>query len=497
MLHKVLIANRGEIACRVIRACRELGIATVAVYAEPDANAKHVREADEAHPLGGTTALETYLNIDALLAIAAATGADAVHPGYGFLAENAAFAQACGDAGVTFIGPTPAAIADMGSKRRAKDVMDEAGVPTLPGVSGVDLDDAGLAAAAEKLGYPVLIKASAGGGGKGMQAVHDAADFPAALASVRRVAGAAFGDDAILLERYLAAPRHVEVQILADQSGTTIALGERDCSLQRRHQKILEESPCTVLEDGTRTALHAAAVAAARAVGYVGAGTVEFLLAADGAFYFLEMNTRLQVEHPVTEFVTGVDLVKWQLRIAAGASLTVDAAAATPRGHAIECRVYAEDAGKGFLPATGQVSYLRHPEGIDVRVDSGVDAGDAITVYFDPMLAKIIVRGEDRADALRKMAWALDHYVLLGVQTNVAFLKALIADTEVIANRISTQYVEAAYPAWRPPTDVDHDVLVAVAVAELVRAGAPAAEGEGGERAHDPFAVSNRWRVGE
>ncbi len=496
MLRKVLIANRGEIACRVIRACRELGIATVAAYAEPDADAKHVREADEAYPLGGTTALETYLNGEALRTVAATAGADAVHPGYGFLAENAAFAQECADAGLVFIGPPPAAIADMGSKRRAKDIMAAAGVPTLPGVSGSGLDDAGLAQAAEAVGYPVLIKASAGGGGKGMQAVEEPAAFPNALASVRRVAAAAFGDDAVLLERYLAGPRHVEVQILADAQGTILALGERDCSLQRRHQKILEESPCVVLDPATREAMHAAAVDAARAVQYVGAGTVEFLLDTAGEFYFLEMNTRLQVEHPVTEFVTGVDLVKWQLRIAAGEPLTLTPADTVPRGHAVECRVYAEDAGNRFLPSTGTVRYLRHPEGIDVRVDSGLDAGDAVTVYFDPMIAKLIVRGEDREDALRKMAWALDHYVVLGIKTNVPFLQALVADAEVRHNRISTQYVEARYADWSAPVSVDDDVFVAAAVAELLRAGAPVAANGQPVNDYDPFGVPSRWRLG-
>ena len=496
MFRKVLIANRGEIACRVIRACRELGIGTVAVYADPDAGAKHVREADEAHALGGTTAAETYLRPDALLAVARATGADAVHPGYGFLAENAVFAQACADAGLTFIGPPPAAIADMGSKQRAKEIMAAADVPPVPGVSGDGLDDEQLAAAAAEVGFPALIKASAGGGGKGMQIVERAGDFAGALASVRRVSKAAFGDDAVLVERYLERPRHVEVQILADQHGAVLALGERDCSLQRRHQKIVEESPCAVLDDVTRHAMHDAAVRAAEAVGYVGAGTVEFLLDAGGAFYFLEMNTRLQVEHPVTEFVTGVDLVKWQLRIAAGEPLTLTAADAQPRGHAIECRIYAEDPGNRFLPSTGTVAYVRHPEGIDVRVDSGLDAGDEVTVHFDPMVAKVIVRGSDRADALRKMRWALDHFVLLGPATNIAFLDDLLADADVVANDVSTQFVEARFADWAPPAEPDADLLAAAAVAELLRRGAPATPNGETAAVYDPFAVPNGWRLG-
>ncbi|NBB82122.1 MAG: ATP-grasp domain-containing protein, partial [Alphaproteobacteria bacterium] len=388
MIAKVLIANRGEIARRVIRTCRRLGIATVAVFSDADADAAHVAEADEAVRLGPAPAAESYLRADAILEAARATGADAVHPGYGFLSENAGFAEACQAAGIVFIGPPAAAIRAMGGKSEAKALMAEAGVPLVPGYHGDDQDADRLAAEAARIGFPVLIKASAGGGGKGMRVVEQASGFTAALDGARREARAAFGDDRVLIEKYLVRPRHVEMQVFADGHGTVLHLFERDCSIQRRHQKVVEEAPAPGLSPELRARMGEAAVAAARAIGYVGAGTVEFLLDVDGSFHFMEMNTRLQVEHPVTEMITGLDLVEWQLRVAAGQKLAVAQDDLAIEGHAIEVRLYAEDPAGDFLPQTGRIDHLALPgeAGDDphVRVDSGVRAGDAITVHYDP-----------------------------------------------------------------------------------------------------------------
>ena len=408
MFDKILIANRGEIACRVARTARRMGMRTVAVYSDADAEALHVAACDEAWRIGPPPPRESYLDGKAIIAVAKRTGAQAIHPGYGFLSENEGFAADCARAGLVFIGPPPAAIAAMGSKSAAKNIMGKAGVPLVPGYHGDDQDPKHLAREAAKIGYPVLIKATAGGGGKGMKVVERAADFAAALAAARREAKAGFGDDRVLVEKYLAAPRHIEIQVFADTQGNAVYLFERDCSVQRRHQKVLEEAPAPGMKPEHRRAMGEAAVACAKAIGYVGAGTVEFIaadsFARDGAFYFMEMNTRLQVEHPVTEMVTGEDLVEWQLRVAAGEPLPKRQDELALCGHAIEARIYAEDPDRGFLPSTGTLVHLRAPaNGPSVRVDTGVCAGDGISPHYDPMIAKLIVHGEDRPAALRRL----------------------------------------------------------------------------------------------
>ncbi|QDZ13493.1 acetyl/propionyl/methylcrotonyl-CoA carboxylase subunit alpha [Humibacter ginsenosidimutans] len=446
MFTTVLVANRGEIARRVIRTLRAMGIRSVAVYSDADAGARHVREADEAVRIGPADAASSYLNIAAVLEAARRTGAQAVHPGYGFLSENADFARACADAGIAFIGPPPQAIESMGDKVRAKRLVAEHGVPVNAGVDDRDLDDAALAAAAEQLGFPVLVKPSAGGGGMGMVEVREASELPAALRTARRVATAAFGDDALFLERLIDTPRHIEVQVLADKQGTVVHLGERECSLQRRHQKVIEECPSPAVDDALRARMGEAACAVARSVGYTGVGTVEFLVSArdPGTFSFMEMNTRLQVEHPVTELVCGVgdvrgiDLVEQQLRVAAGEPLTFAQDDVRLTGHAVEARLYAEDPAHDFLPATGRVLALREPRGDGVRVDSALETGLTITGDYDPMLAKVIAWGTDRDEALARLSDALGRTTVLGVVTNAAFLRALVDDADVRAARIDT-----------------------------------------------------------
>jgi acetyl-CoA/propionyl-CoA carboxylase, biotin carboxylase, biotin carboxyl carrier protein len=443
MFRKVLVANRGEIAVRVIRTLRSLGIASVAVYSDADERALHVREADEARWIGKATASESYLNIDAVVGAAVAAGAEAVHPGYGFLAENARFARACADAGLVFIGPPPSAIEAMGDKIAAKAVVATSGVPVVPGAGAAGMSDEELLAAVDPAWFPVLIKPSAGGGGKGMRVVAAPDELPAALESARRTAVAAFGDGTLLVERYVPTPRHIEIQVLADAHGQVVHLGERECSLQRRHQKIIEEAPSPLLTPARRAAMGDAAVAAARSVGYVGAGTVEFIVAGDAPddFFFMEMNTRLQVEHPVTELVYGLDLVEWQLRVAAGEALPADLTGSMT-GHAVEARVYAEDPARGFLPTGGTVLALHMPDGAGVRVDSGLDIGMTVTSDYDPMLAKIAAWGPDRATALRRLDAALASTAVLGVVTNVSFLRRLLADPDVQAGRLDTGLVE-------------------------------------------------------
>ena len=407
MIRKLLIANRGEIARRVMRTCRALGVRTVAVFSDADADAPHVAEADEAVRIGPPPSLESYLSIDRLLAAAAATGADAVHPGYGFLAENADFAERCAAAGLAFVGPPPDAIRRMGSKVGAREIMAAAGVPMVPGVSGAGLDDAALRAAAEGIGFPLLIKASAGGGGKGMRLVREPAALVESLAAARREAQRAFGDDTLLVERYFDAPRHIEVQIFGDAHGHVVHLFERECSIQRRFQKVIEEAPSPVVDAGLRDRLGAAAVAAGRAIGYVGAGTVEFIVDQRGEFYFLEVNTRLQVEHPVTEAITGLDLVELQLRVAEGAPLPAALDTLAIAGHAIEARLYAEAPARDFLPATGRLVLWQPPALPGVRWDSGVEAGSEVSVHYDPLLAKVIAHGPTRAVAADRLAAAL------------------------------------------------------------------------------------------
>jgi acetyl-CoA carboxylase biotin carboxylase subunit len=442
MFSKVLIANRGEIALRVIRACHELGIATVAVYSDPDAMAPHVREADEAIHIGAAPSSESYLRGERIIDAARRTNAAAIHPGYGFLAEQAWFARAVRDAGLVFVGPPPEAIAVMGTKTSARQLATAAGVPIVPGTKEPLRDAAEAKAIAATLGYPVLVKAAAGGGGKGMRVVTREADLSAALDAAQREARNAFGDDAVYLEKYIAGPRHVEIQILADQHGTVLSLGERECSIQRRHQKMIEEAPSVALSPELRQRMGETAVAAARAAGYVNAGTCEFLLDRDGQFYFLEMNTRLQVEHPVTELVTGIDLVQWQLRIAAGERLPFRQADIIPHGWAIECRITSEDPANGFLPSTGRIGYLRIPEGPGVRWDGGVAVGTEIGLHYDPMLAKLIVWATTRDAAIARMHRALLELTIDGVATSRDFHLRVMEDAEFRRGDIEVQWLE-------------------------------------------------------
>ena len=443
MFNKILIANRGEIACRVIATCRRLGVATVAVYSDADRNARHVRLADEAIHIGPAAAAESYLRAEVILDAAQRTGAQAIHPGYGFLSENADFARACEAAGIIFIGPPASAIDAMGDKSAAKALMQAAGVPLTPGYHGEQQEPAFLRAQADAIGYPVLIKASAGGGGKGMRKVEASADFDAALLSCQREAQAAFGNAQVLVEKYIERPRHIEIQVFGDSHGNVVHLFERDCSVQRRHQKVLEEAPAPGMTAERRAAMGKAATDAARAVGYVGAGTVEFIAAPSGEFWFMEMNTRLQVEHPVTELITGTDLVEWQLRVAAGQPLPKTQEQLQIHGHAIEARLYAEDADRGFLPSTGTLRHLRLPaSSTNVRVDAGVEQGDAITPYYDPMIAKLIVWDVDRERALQRMQQALAQCQVVGVTTNAAFLRRLVMTGSFRHANLDTALIE-------------------------------------------------------
>ncbi|HEY1821461.1 MAG TPA: biotin carboxylase N-terminal domain-containing protein [Trebonia sp.] len=500
MFRKVLVANRGEIAVRVIRTLRDLGIASVAVYSDADAAAVHVRAADEALWIGQAAAGDSYLNIDRIVAAAVSSGAEAVHPGYGFLAENARFAQACQDAGLVFIGPPPAAILAMGDKIAAKAVVSAAGVPVVPGAGAAGMPDEELIGSLNERWFPVLIKPSAGGGGKGMRVVPSPAEMPSALESARRTAVAAFGDGTLLVERYLPTPRHIEIQVLADAHGGVIHLGERECSLQRRHQKVIEEAPSPLLSAAQRSAMGAAAVSAARSVGYVGAGTVEFIVSGEAPddFFFMEMNTRLQVEHPVTELVYGLDLVEWQLRVAAGEPLPFDAGSApSMNGHAVEARVYAEDPSRGFLPTGGVVLEVRSPAGAGVRVDSALAPGVAVTSDYDPMLAKVAAWGPDRSTALRRLDAALASTVVLGVGTNVAFLRDLLSDPDVIAGRLDTGLVERRIAGTAGAADAAPDISgnigQALAAAALARALALEPAGP----VTDPWDIPDGWRPGE
>ncbi|MER6701782.1 acetyl/propionyl/methylcrotonyl-CoA carboxylase subunit alpha [Streptomyces fimicarius] len=493
MFDTVLVANRGEIAVRVIRTLREQGVRSVAVFSDADADARHVREADTAVRIGPPAASESYLNVAALLEAARRTGAQAVHPGYGFLAENAEFAQACADAGLVFIGPPASAIALMGDKIRAKETVAAYGVPVVPGSSGSGLTDAQLEEAAREIGTPVLLKPSAGGGGKGMRLVRDAAVLADEIAAARREARASFGDDTLLVERWIDRPRHIEIQVLADAHGNVIHLGERECSLQRRHQKIIEEAPSVLLGAETRAAMGEAAVQAARSCGYVGAGTVEFIVPGNdpASYYFMEMNTRLQVEHPVTELVTGLDLVEWQLRVASGERLPYAQEDITLTGWAIEARVCAEDPSRGFLPSGGTVLALREPQGGGVRTDSGLSEGVPVGSLYDPMLSKVIAYGPDRATALRKLRAALADTVILGVPTNAGFLRRLLAHPDVVSGDLDTGLVEREAEGL-VPDDVPDEVYAAAAAVRL-DALAPRPDAGGWT---DPFSVPSGWRTG-
>jgi acetyl/propionyl-CoA carboxylase alpha subunit len=478
-IKRLLIANRGEVAVRILHACRTLGISPVAVYSEADANAKHVRLADEAVLLGPAPARESYLRADRILDAAKSTGCDAVHPGFGFLSENAGFAKAVIDAGLVWVGPPPSAIEAMGLKVPARARMKKAGVPVVPGSQSI--------ADADSVGYPLVVKASAGGGGKGMRVVHERGELDAAVASCRSEAGSSFGDDTVYLERYLERPRHIEVQVLADVQGRTVAVGERECSLQRRHQKVIEESPSPAVDAALRERLSSAAVAAAKAVGYVNAGTVEFLLAPNGEFFFLEMNTRLQVEHPVTEEAFAVDLVALQLRIAEGEPLPEDLPA-VPSAHAIEARIYAEDPDAGFLPQIGRALVWEEPHGPGLRVDSGMEEGDEVSIHYDPMLAKVIARGRDREEARRRLVAALSEMAILGVTTNVSYLKRVLSMPQVARGEMDTGFLEReAIPAPPPPDD---EIFAAAALA-FARGDGGTAPGRGTAASFpDPFTAT-------
>ena len=490
-IDKVLIANRGEIACRIIATLRRLGIRSVAVYSDPDAASRHVRLADEAVRLGPAPAAQSYLDIDAILEAARRTGAQAIHPGYGFLAENAAFARACGEAGIVFIGPRPDAIQTMGDKITAKLAVQERGVPTVPGVARPGLTDDDLIEASVDVGYPLLIKPSAGGGGKGMHVVDSANELPGALAAARREAAASFGDDTLFLERYVQSPRHIEVQVLADAHGGVVHLGERECSLQRRHQKVIEEAPSPLLDPETRARIGEAACETARSVGYRGAGTVEFIVSADrpDEFFFMEMNTRLQVEHPVTEQVTGIDLVEQQLRIAAGEPLAFGQDDVHLSGHSIEARVYAEDPRAGFLPTGGRVEAVRHPSGEGIRVDTSLEDGLDVSSDYDPMLAKVIAWGPDRDEARRRLVRALDETAVFGVTTNVEFLRLLLELPAVAAGDLDTGLIarELDGLAFAEP-----DASTWAEAALLLDAAGRVPDGH----ATDPWRRADGWRLG-
>ncbi|MEU7046317.1 biotin carboxylase N-terminal domain-containing protein [Streptomyces varsoviensis] len=509
MFDTVLVANRGEIAVRVIRTLRAQGVRSVAVFSDADADARHVREADTAVRIGPTAAAESYLSIERLLAAAARSGAQAVHPGYGFLAENAAFARACADAGLVFIGPPADAIELMGDKIRAKETVRAAGVPVVPGSSGSGLDDAELAAAAREIGMPVLLKPSAGGGGKGMRLVREESALAEEIAAARRVARGAFGDDTLLVERWVERPRHIEIQVLADGHGNVVHLGERECSLQRRHQKIIEEAPSPLLDAATRAAMGEAAASAARSCGYTGAGTVEFIVPGDdpATYFFMEMNTRLQVEHPVTELITGLDLVEWQLRVAAGERLPFGQRDISLTGHAVEARICAETARAdddqvSFLPSAGTVRALSEPRRDDVRVDSGLSPGTEVGTAYDPMLAKVIAYGPDRPTALRRLRAALADTTILGVDTNTGFLRRLLAHPEVAAGTMDTGLVDRDAHTLVPRGVPDEVYVTAALLRQAALRPAEAPYGAGGDAPHrpsgwtDPFSVPNGWRLG-
>ncbi len=497
MFQKVLIANRGEIARRLILACHELGVTAVAVYSDADAEAPWVRLADERYNLPGVSATETYLNQSAVLDIATACGAEAIHPGYGFLSENAAFATACAAQGIVFIGPSPEAMALMGSKAKSRELAQQAGVPIVPGVDGAGLDVAALQTAVSHIEFPILVKASAGGGGKGMRVVWSADEFAGAVQAARGEAKNSFGDDHILVEKYFTEIHHVEIQVLGDQHGAVLHLFERECSIQRRHQKIIEESPAPVIQDDDlRQRMAAAAVSLAKAVGYSSAGTVEFIVDASGGFYFLEMNTRLQVEHPITELVTGIDLAVWQIRIAAGERLPYSQAEIQQRGHAIECRVYAEDPAQNFLPSIGQITRYERPSGPGIRVDDGIESGTAVSPYYDPMLAKIITWGHSRDEAIGKMVHALQQTVVLGVTTNIPYLLAILQEPTFRSGHTSTSYLQDHLPNWQPEPLLEAEWLGA-ALFELLqgggKAGGTAVSVENGS-VYDPWGETAVWR---
>jgi acetyl-CoA carboxylase biotin carboxylase subunit len=498
MFSKILIANRGEIACRVIRACRELGVRAAAVYSEADRAALHIARADEAYCIGPPAPLESYLNIDKIIETAKAAGCEAVHPGYGFLAENAAFADACADAGLAFIGPSGETLRLSGDKLGARRTVAAAGIPIIPGMSAAAGEIDEVLAEAKKLGYPVIVKAAGGGGGKGMRIVRDEGELSECLEAARREAMGAFGDDTVYLEKYLERPRHVEFQILADQYGNVVHLFERECSIQRRHQKIVEESPSPALDEKLRKKMGEAAVAVTRAVGYTNAGTMEFMLDEDKNFYFLEVNARVQVEHPVTEMVTGVDIVKAQVAIAAGEKLPFAQKDVSRRGHALECRIYAEDAAANFLPSAGKILFLREPKGPGVRLDGGIYGGYDVPVHYDPILAKLVTWGESREEARRRMAETMREYIVIGIKTTIPFLRDVIDHAAFVAGETNTAFVTDHFDGWREeiPEALVEKALAAAGAAEL--AAGPAKPYVDGDRAAapTPWQTVGPWEMG-
>lgn len=497
MFKKVLVANRGEIAVRIIKACQELGIKTVAVYSDADKNAPHVQLADESVDLGDPTPIESYLNIPKIIKIAKEVGAEAIHPGYGFLAENPDFAKSCNDIGIKFIGPTPEVISLMGDKIAAKKTMEKADVPVIPGYHGVKQDNDSLVKEGKKIGFPLLVKAAAGGGGKGMRIVNSEDLLEESIESAKRESKSAFGNDTVFLEKYIDKPRHIEFQILADEHGNVIHLFERECSIQRRHQKIIEETPSPIMTPKLREKMGKAAVTAAKAVGYSNAGTVEFMVDDNLNFYFMEMNTRLQVEHPITEMVTGVDLAKWQLRIASGMKLTLKQKDLIQRGHAIECRIYAEDPSNGFLPSIGTLEKVEAPSGPNVRDDTGIYTGMKITSYYDPMLAKLAVSAENREECINKMIWALSRYVIFGVTTNISFLIEVLKHDEFKRGNTTTHFIDNYFKDWAVAKDgLPIDAIIALAVYDSMHSRSQEIVRYKEADPHSPWKHVGRWRVG-
>ncbi|MFO8110585.1 MAG: acetyl-CoA carboxylase biotin carboxylase subunit [Thermoplasmata archaeon] len=497
MLEKVLVANRGEIAVRIIKACQEMGIKTVAVYSDVDEKAPHVRMADQAVGLGDPTPSESYLNIPKMIEAAQSTGADAIHPGYGFLAENPDFAHSCEAVDIKFIGPKSEIIADMGNKIRAKKVMENSGIPIIPGYHGEKQDISTLTAAGKKIGFPLMVKATSGGGGKGMKIVRSEEDLKSAIEGSQREAKSSFGDESVYLERYLDEPRHIEIQILADEHGNTVHLNERDCSIQRRHQKIIEETPSPAVDDELRKEMGDAAVKAAKAVGYTNAGTVEFMVDSKLNYYFLEMNTRVQVEHPITEATTSIDIVKWQLKIASGMELTVSQDEVKPHGHAMECRIYAEDPSKGFLPCTGTLKRMKVPSGPNIRNDLGIEEGMEITPYYDPMLGKLIVKGENRHESIEKMRWALSRYMVLGITTNIPFLRAIMNNEHFQDGNITTHFIERYLSDWTDvKAELPTEAIIALAVYDQMHPKREEVVKYKETDPHSPWKFGGKWRVG-
>jgi 3-methylcrotonyl-CoA carboxylase alpha subunit len=497
VFEKILVANRGEIARRIFRTCRELDIRTVAIYSEVDKSAPWARQADESYMLPGVAARDTYLNQELIFEIAAASGVDAIHPGYGFLSENPEFVDACAARGLSFVGPTAAAMRALGSKATARTIAGQAGVPVVPGLDAATHTDEELKAASAELGYPVLIKASAGGGGKGMRVIENESEFDDALRAARGESLSSFGSDHVLVEKYHKDIRHIEIQVLGDRHGNLLHLFERECSLQRRHQKIVEECPSPAVTSAVRERLADAALVLARAVNYVNAGTLEFILTPDGEFYFLEMNTRLQVEHPVTELVAGVDMVELQLRIAAGQPLGMQQSALSMRGHSIECRIYAEDPASDFMPSTGEIAFYRPASGPGVRIDDGIEAGTLVSPYYDPMLVKVVVWGVDRQDAIRKMTRALQDTVILGVTTNIPYLLDVVNHPEFLEGRLSTMFLEERFNSWRPKIDTTRSTWLALAAFEE-QSGVQSTDARGAAEAMaehvGPWNRDDNWR---